>query len=86
MPQQCQSMPKQAKMSFFDLIYKIRILGNGMKMYLSMPKQCQSNAKAMPKHAKACHSMPKQAKTSFFDLVYKIRFVANGMRMYLSIP
>ena len=45
----CHSMPKQAKTSFFALIYKIKVVGNGMRMYLSMPKQCQS----MPQHAKA---------------------------------
>ena len=65
-------MPKQAKLSFFDLIYVIRVVGNGMRMYLSMPKQCQS--------------MPKQAKTTFFDLIYIIRVVGNGMRRYLSMP
>ena len=59
-------MPKQAKTSFFDLIYIIRVVGNGIRMYLSMPKQCHS----MPKHAKARQSMPKQVITSFFDLIY----------------
>ena len=65
-------MPKQAKLSFFDLIYVIRVVGNGMRMYLSMPKQCQS--------------MSKQAKMSFFDLIYKIRILDNGMKMYLNMP
>ena len=51
----CSSMPKQAKTSFFDLIYKIKVVGNRLRMYLSMPKQCQS----MPKQ---CQSMPKHAK------------------------